>query len=315
MDMCPTEQGETYKLAKQLGEQLIDNCKDVIDEAPVYKDVAIPTGPQTTVDRRGNLDYKEIPRASARKLEHYVREMADGGKISEYGNRSKVQNDLSRIYKLIKQEHKLSKTSQLQIKSLYENVIRSLAMNEGQIMPLENGKMNGKANGKIMNGYAKKGGKNGSRLGMNGHVKQGKVETIPFLHLKRKDEHGWEYSKKLTGLYLEGLEQAAKNGVTFQGKNALMTGAGAGSIGADVLQGLISGGAKVIVTTSRFSREVTEYYQSMYARYGAKGSQLVVVPFNQGSKQDVEALIEYIYDTKKGCLAGTSTSLSFRRNP
>ncbi|KAL2038780.1 hypothetical protein N7G274_008538 [Stereocaulon virgatum] len=297
MDTCPTERGETYKLAKELGEQLIENCKDVLDEAPVYKDVAIPTGPQTTVDGRGNMEYKEVPRISARKLEHYVREMADGGKISEYGNRTKVQNDLSRIYKLIKQQHKLSKTSQLQIKSLYENVIRSLAMSEGQIMPVENGK----ANGKMMNGHAKK-GKNGSRLAMNGHVKQGKVETIPFLHLKRKDEHGWEYSKKLTGLYLEGLQQAAKNGVTFQGKNVLMTGAGAGSIGADVLQGLISGGAKVIVTTSRFSREVTDYYQSVYARYGAKGSQLVVVPFNQGSKQDVEALIEYIYDTKKGCL-------------
>jgi fatty acid synthase subunit alpha len=55
-----------------------------------------------------------------------------------------------------------------------------------------------------------------------------------------------------------------------------------------------------VVTTSRFSREVTEYYQSMYARYGARGSQLVVVPFNQGSQQDVNALIEYIYDEKKG---------------
>ena len=298
MDTCPTERGETYKLAKELGIELISNCKEVLGRAPVYKDVAIPTGPQTTVDGRGNLDYAEIPRASVRKLEHYVREMADGGKLSEYGNRTKVQNDLSRIYKLIKQQHKLSKSSQLQIKSLYENVIRSLAMNEGQIMPLENGK----PNGKLTNGHAKKGGKNGSRLAMNGHVKQGKVETIPFLHLKRKDEHGWEYSKKLTGVYLEGLEHAAKEGVTFQGKNALMTGAGAGSIGADVLQGLISGGAKVVVTTSRFSREVTEYYQSMYARYGSSGSQLVVVPFNQGSKQDVEALIEYIYDTKKGCL-------------
>ena len=306
MDTCPTDRGETYKLAKQLGEQLIDNCKDVLDEAPVYKDVAIPTGPQTTVDGRGNLDYKEVPRASARKLEHYVREMAEGGKISEYGNRKKVENDLSRIYKLIKQQHKLSKSSQLQIKTLYENVIRSLNMNEGQIMPLENGKVNGKPNGKVngkmMNGHAKKGGKNGSRLNLNGHVKHGKVEAIPFLHLKRKDEHGWEYSKKLTGLYLDGLERAAKSGVTFQGKHALMTGASAGSIAAEVLQGLISGGAKVIVTTSRFSREVTEYYQSMYTRYGARGSQLVVVPFNQGSKQDVEALIEYIYDNKKGCL-------------
>lgn len=294
MDVCPTERGETYQLAKELGQQLIENCKDVLGESPVYKDVGVPTGPQTTVDARGNLDYAEVPRTSARKLEHYVREMADGGKISEYGNRTKVQNDLSRIYKLIKQQHKLSKSSQLQIKSLYENVIRSLAMNEGQIMPLENGK--------TINGHAKRGGKNGSRLHMNGHVKAGKVETIPFLHLKRKDEHGWEYSKKLTGLYLDGLEQAAKSGVTFQGKHALMTGAGAGSIGADVLQGLISGGAKVVVTTSRFSREVTEYYQAMYARYGARGSQLVVVPFNQGSKQDVEALVDYVYDTKKGSL-------------
>lgn len=294
MDNCPTERGETYQLAKELGQQLIENCKEVLGEPPVYKDVGIPTGPHTNVDSRGNLEYKEIPRTSARKLEHYVREMADGGKISEYGNRTKVQNDLSRIYKLIKQQHKLSKSSQLQIKSLYENVIRSLAMNEGQIMPLENGK--------LVNGQVKKGGKNGSRLHMNGHVKQGKVETIPFLHLKRKDEHGWEYSKKLTGIYLEGLEQAAKSGVTFQGKHALMTGAGAGSIGADVLQGLISGGAKVVVTTSRFSREVTEYYQAMYARFGASGSQLVVVPFNQGSKRDVEALVDYIYDSKKGCL-------------
>jgi len=293
IDICPTERGDTYKLAKQLGEQLIENCKDVLGEAPVYKDVSVPTGPQTTVDARGNLDYAEIPRTSARKLEHYVREMAEGGKITEYGNRTKVQNDLNRIYKLIKQQHKLSKSSQLQIKSLYENVIRSLAMNEGQIMPLENGKMNG---------HAKKPGKNGSRLNMTGHVKQGKVETIPFLHLKRKEEHGWEYSKKLTGVYLDGLEQAAMSGVTFQGKNALMTGAGAGSIGAEVLQGLISGGAKVVVTTSRFSRQVTEYYQSMYARYGASGSQLVVVPFNQGSKQDVEALIDYVYSNKKGSL-------------
>ena len=292
MDTCPTERGETYKLAKQLGEQLIENCNDVINEAPVFKDVAVPTGPQTSVDGRGKLDYAEIPRPSARKLEHYVREMAEGGKISEYGNRTKVQNDLSRIYKLIKQQHKLSKTSQLQIKSLYENVIRSLAMNEGQIMPVENGKM--------VNGTAKKPVRNGGKPAVNGHTKPGKIETIPFLHLKRKEAHGWDYSKKLTGLYLDGLEQAAKSGVTFQGKNALMTGAGAGSIGAEVLQGLISGGAKVIVTTSRFSRQVTDYYQSMYARYGSRGSQLVVVPFNQGSKQDVEALIDYIYDTKKG---------------
>ena len=126
-------------LAKELGQQLIENCKEVLGTAPAYKDVSIPTGPHTSIDARGNLDYAEVPRTSVRKLEHYVREMADGGKISEYGNRTKVQNDLSRIYKLIKQQHKLSKSSQLQIKALYGDVIRSLAMSEGQIIPKENG--------------------------------------------------------------------------------------------------------------------------------------------------------------------------------
>lgn len=285
IDNCPTDRGETYLLAKELGQQLIENCKEVLGVAPVYKDVAIPTGPQTTVDARGNIGYKEAPRASARKLEHYVKQMAEGGPISEYSNRAKVQNDLRSVYKFIRRQHRLSKSSQLQFNALYKEVIRALSMNENQIMPQENG------NGKRSNRSGQK---------HSGSPRAGKVETIPFLHLKKKNEHGWEYNKKLTGTYLDVLESAARSGLTFQGKNVLMTGAGAGSIGAEVLQGLISGGAKVVVTTSRYSREVTEYYQAMYARYGARGSQLVVVPFNQGSKQDVEALVNYIYDTKKG---------------
>ncbi|KAK4236034.1 fatty acid synthase subunit alpha [Achaetomium macrosporum] len=278
IDNCPTDRGETYQLAKELGAQLIQNCKDFLNADPVYRDVAIPTGPKTTIDARGNLKYEEVPRASCRKLEHYVQQMAEGGKISEYGGRTKVQDDLYKIYKLIKQ-NRHSKASQLEIKSLYSDVIRSLRMNESVIMPKENGKANG---------LPKKG------------KPKGKTETIPFLHLRKKTEQGWDYDKKLTNKYLDCLEQAAKDGVTFAGKYVLMTGAGAGSIGAEVLQGLISGGAKVIVTTSRFSREVTEYYQSMYARFGSRGSQLVVVPFNQGSVQDINALIDYIYDTKNG---------------
>jgi fatty acid synthase subunit alpha len=286
IDHCPSERGETYELAKMLGQQLIDNCKDVMSASPVYKDVAMPTAPHLDIDERGNMNYAEVPRASIRKLEHYVREMAEGGKLSEYDNRTKVQNDLQRIYKLIKQQHKMSKASQLQIKALYSNVVRSLAMNEGQIIPSETGSGPGR----------RRSSKNGRSVPM----RPGKTETIPFLHLKRKHAQNWEYSKKLTGVYLDCLELAARDGITFANKNALMTGAGAGSIGAEVLKGLISGGAKVIVTTSRFSREVNEYYQSMYTRYGAKGSQLILVPFNQGSKQDVDALVNYIYDDKKG---------------
>lgn len=282
IDNCPTDRGETYQLAQELGLQLIENCKEVLGVSPVYKDVTIPTAPQTTIDARGNIGYKEVPRSSARKLEHYVKQMAEAGPISEYSNRTKVQNDLRSVYKLIRKQHRLSKSSELQFDALYKDVLRALSMNEHQIMPQENGSNN-----------AKKPGRNGMKRS-SGVPRTGKVETIPFLHLKKKTENGWDYNKKITGVYLHGLESAARSGLTFEGKNVLMTGAGAGSIGAEVLQGLISGGAKVTVTTSRFSREVTEYYQAMYARYGGRGSQLVVVPFNQGSKQDVEALVEYI---------------------
>lgn len=104
----------------------------------------------------------------------------------------------------------------------------------------------------------------------------------------------------MTEIYLDGLERAARDGVSFQHKSVLMTGCGAGSIGAEVMQGLLSGGAKVVVTTSRYSRKVTEFYQQTFARFGSKGSSLIVVPFNQGSKQDVDALVDYIYDEKKG---------------
>lgn len=281
IDNCPTERGETYKLAKELGAQLIENCKEVLNAAPVYKDVAMPTGPRTTVDARGNLSYAEVPRASCRKLEHYVQQMSAGGKITEYGTRAKVQTGLSRLYKLMKQQQKVSKTSQLEFKQLYGELLRSLEMNESQIISA--------------NGAAKK-----SLSSKPNGTPKAKVDTIPFLHLRSQSLNGWDYSKKLTGLYLDCLRDAAAYGVSFQGKYALMTGAGAGSIGADILQGLISGGAHVIVTTSRYSREVTEYYQAMYARHGSRDSQLVVVPFNQGSKQDVEALVQYIYDPKNG---------------
>jgi 3-oxoacyl-ACP reductase-like protein len=72
---------------------------------------------------------------------------------------------------------------------------------------------------------------------------------------------------------------------------------GRGSIGVEILRGLLAGGAKVVVTTSRYSRSVVEYYQGIYQEVGSRGSSLTVVPFNGGSRQDVEALVEYIYST------------------
>lgn len=121
-------------------------------------------------------------------------------------------------------------------------------------------------------------------------------ETVPFLHLKKKSSSGaWKYDRHSSALFLDGLEKAAVNGVTYKDKYVLLTGAGNGSIGGEILRGLLQGGAKVIATTIGINKANMEYFQSVYAKFGAKGSTLVVVPFNQGSKQDVEASFNQLY--------------------
>ena len=123
----------------------------------------------------------------------------------------------------------------------------------------------------------------------------------------------WEYSPNLTGVYFDVLHEIATSGTTFKDKNALITGVGKGSIGVEILKGLLSGGAHVVVTTSRYSRATVEYYQGIFQRFGSRGSALTVVSFNQGSKQDVEALADYIYTTWDSISTILSLLLPFPR--
>ena len=123
------------------------------------------------------------------------------------------------------------------------------------------------------------------------------ADKIPLFHLKHRVGAAWEYSSNLTGIYLNILHEIATSSTTFKDKNALLTGIGKGSIGIEILKGLLSGGAHVVITTSRYNHTTVEYYQSIYQTIGSRGSALTIVPFNQGSKQDVEALVDYIYTT------------------
>jgi fatty acid synthase subunit alpha, fungi type len=102
------------------------------------------------------------------------------------------------------------------------------------------------------------------------------------------------HSEELTQAFFDDLNIARHMGFSFQGKNVLITGAGRNSIGINILKNLLSGGARVLLTTSSYRPETTQMYQGIYARYGARGSVLRVLPFNQGSYQDVQALARYI---------------------
>ncbi|KEF62585.1 uncharacterized protein A1O9_00558 [Exophiala aquamarina CBS 119918] len=123
-----------------------------------------------------------------------------------------------------------------------------------------------------------------------------KGDHIPFVHLrKRNNEQVWGYDPESTRIFLSGLRTGTTSGITFAGKTVLVIGAGPNSIGAEVVRGLLCGGAQVIVTTSRAVSKAAKYYQDLYRRHGARGSALSIFPFNQASKRDCEAVIDHVY--------------------
>ena len=141
---------------------------------------------------------------------------------------------------------------------------------------------------------------------------------FPDLSIKVKSGHQWITHAKLTNDYRHLLEQfsASKLGsVSFTGKVALLIGASPSSIGSGILQGLLCGGARVIVATSSFSKRTANHFQRIYMSYGARGSQLQIVSFNQASQQDVNSLISWIYDPVKGLGLGLDHVIPFAAIP
>ncbi|KAJ6477506.1 fatty acid synthase, partial [Mycena sanguinolenta] len=280
VDQCDPNKGDNYKLAKQFGQQLIDNTREVLGQPPVYKDITFPTAPHTEVTAKGDIVYSEVIRENVRKLEAYVEEMASGGTVSGAVNISKVQDDVLKLWTIVKSQPGISQEQKNHIKALYEGVVLSLRKNP-EPRPRA-GSRQRRSSSQFLRPH----------LPAATFVSEDKV---PLLHLKRKVGANWEYSSNLTSVYLDILHEIATSGTTFKDKNALLTGVGKGSIGVEIVKGLLSGGAHVVITTSRYSRSTVEYYQSIFQTFGSGGSALTVVPFNQGSKQDVEALVDYIY--------------------
>lgn len=224
-------------------------------------------------------------RENVRKLEAYVEEMASVDTVSAPLNIQKVQDDVLKLWTVVKSQPGISLEQKNRIKALYEGVVRSLHKDP-----------NPRARVAATTTRSRRSSAQFLRPQLSS-VTSVSADKVPLLHLKRKVGTSWEYSSNLTGVYLDILLEIATSGTTFKDKNALLTGVGKGSIGVEILKGLLSGGAHVVVTTSRYNRSTVEYYQSIFQSFGSRGSALTVVPFNQGSKQDVEALVDYIYAT------------------
>ncbi|KAI4595314.1 3-oxoacyl-[acyl-carrier-protein] synthase [Pestalotiopsis sp. 9143b] len=114
--------------------------------------------------------------------------------------------------------------------------------------------------------------------------------------LQTKGRSGWRRNDDITNGYLRWFQKASADGVSFNDKAILVTGAGKNSIGSEIVAMSLAAGGKVLVTTSSYSKATVDYYQDLYRQHGARQSQLVVAPFNGGSNQDIQNLVNYIYD-------------------
>ncbi|KAJ2830624.1 fatty acid synthase alpha subunit Lsd1 [Coemansia erecta] len=136
------------------------------------------------------------------------------------------------------------------------------------------------------------------------HMSQnGPQSALPMVHLCKHDECGsWTYDPQSSAVLFDRMLGIAREGLSFAGRTALVTGCGRGSIGAEIVSSLLMGGAKVLATTSSYSRKTTLFFEDMYRQHGSRGSELIVVPFNQGSVQDIDRLVRFVLGTGAGDL-------------
>lgn len=107
----------------------------------------------------------------------------------------------------------------------------------------------------------------------------------------------------------EALLALARGDQSFAGRTALVTGASDRSIAIELVKLLLTGGARVVVTTSQHTPERIRFYRRLFQRYGARGSELAVVPFNQGSRQDIQRLVTWLVSTEKTTVGGTQRTV------
>lgn len=93
----------------------------------------------------------------------------------------------------------------------------------------------------------------------------------------------------------------------MRGRTALVTGASPNSIASWTVRHLLRGGARVVVTTSSFGDERLAFYRQLYAESAGPGAELHIVPFNQASLEDCDALVAWLFERVVEQIAGTPT--------
>jgi enoyl reductase-like protein/3-oxoacyl-ACP reductase-like protein len=142
-----------------------------------------------------------------------------------------------------------------------------------------------------------------------GHSAAAVVEELLAGHHARLRLHTDASDPGVGAAYATALRALARAEVSFAGRTALVTGASDRSIAIELVKLLLTGGARVVVTTSQLTPERVRFYRRLFQRYGARGAELAVVPFNQGSRQDIQRLVHWLVSTEKTTVGGTQRTV------
>ena len=109
----------------------------------------------------------------------------------------------------------------------------------------------------------------------------------------------------------EALEQVAsnKNASRYANDIAIVTGVSPNSIAAQVVEGLLAGGATVVATSHSFKPSIKTWAKQAYREHATGNAKLWLVPANLSSYRDVDALVDWVGHEQKKTSGATTTIL------
>lgn len=109
----------------------------------------------------------------------------------------------------------------------------------------------------------------------------------------------------------EALEPASSSvqASRFANDIAIVTGVSPNSIAAQVVEGLLAGGATVVATSHSFKPSIKAWAKQAYRAHATGNAKLWLVPANLSSYRDVDALVDWVGNEQKKTSGATTTIL------
>lgn len=100
---------------------------------------------------------------------------------------------------------------------------------------------------------------------------------------------------------------SAQASTRFVGQVAVVTGVAPRSIAAQVVAGLLEGGATVIATSHSFRQETIDWAKQCYRDHGTVDAKLWLLPANLTSYRDCDSLVNWVGEVQRKVTGATST--------